>query len=58
MMGSIKAAERMGQEDTAAAEGVKKEYLAASADGSVRRMQVPRHRAPHLRVRARVRAKG
>jgi len=39
MAASIKAAERMGQEDTAAADATRKEYLAASADGSVRRMQ-------------------
>ena len=38
-MSSIKAAERMGEEDAAAADATRKEYLAAAADGSVRRMQ-------------------
>ena len=38
-MSSIKAAERMGEEDAAAAEATRKEYLAAAADGSVRRIQ-------------------
>ena len=39
LMSSIKAAERMGEEDAAAADATRKEYLAASADGSVRRIQ-------------------
>ena len=39
LMSSIKAAERMGEEDAAAADATRKEYLAAAADGSVRRMQ-------------------
>ena len=38
-MSSIKAAERMGEEDAAAADATRKEYLAAAADGSVRRIQ-------------------
>ena len=36
---SIQAAQKMGQDDEAAAEDVRKEYLAATADGSVRRLQ-------------------
>jgi len=39
LMGSIKAAQKVGQEDAAAADDLRsKEYLAASSDGSVRRM--------------------
>lgn len=50
MTASIKSAQRMGEADTQAADATRKEYLAASADGSVRRLQGdPDYRAimPH-----------